>query len=59
VVWLALGVEIGHLVIMYRFFDMTNALISVAGAAVAWLVVRRSGYAPYGESFPQPVSRTP
>ena len=51
VVWLALGIETGHLLIMYRFFDITNALIGVAGAAVAWLLVRRSGYTPYGESF--------
>jgi hypothetical protein len=53
-VWLALVIEVGHLFVMGGFFDMTNALIGIAGAAVAWLVVRRSGYAPYGESFPAP-----
>jgi glycopeptide antibiotics resistance protein len=49
--WLALALEVGHIVIVDRFFDVTNALIAVAGAAVGWIVVRRSGFAPYGEAL--------
>ncbi|MBI4500029.1 MAG: VanZ family protein [Gemmatimonadetes bacterium] len=52
-VWTAAAIEVGHLFVMNRFFDITNALVGIAGAGVAWLVVRRSGYAPYGESFPR------
>ena len=51
-------IEIGHLVISDRFFDVTNAMIAVAGLAMGWIVVRRSGYTPYGESFPAPARST-
>lgn len=49
---LAVVIEIGHIAIDERFFDVTNALISVSGLAIGWIVVRRSGYAPYGEASP-------
>ncbi|HYV98974.1 MAG TPA: VanZ family protein [Gemmatimonadaceae bacterium] len=50
---LAWGIEAGHLVIVDRFLDVTNALIACAGLAVGWIVVRRSGFTPYGESMPR------
>jgi len=43
--------ELGHLVIEERLFDVTNFLIAVAGLAIGWVVVRRSGYPVYGESI--------
>ncbi len=50
-VWLAVVIELGHLVIADRYFDVTNALIACAGLGVGWIVVRRSGYAPYGAAL--------
>jgi glycopeptide antibiotics resistance protein len=50
-VWLAWGIEAGHLVIADRYFDVTNALISCAGLGIGWLALRRSGFAPYGETL--------
>lgn len=47
----ALVIELGHLVIVDRTFDVTNALLAWAGLAVGWIIVRRSGYAPYGEAL--------
>jgi glycopeptide antibiotics resistance protein len=50
-VWLAWGIEAGHLVIADRYFDVTNALIACAGLGMGWLALRRSGFAPYGEAL--------
>jgi glycopeptide antibiotics resistance protein len=47
--YLAIILELGKIVVAERFFDVTHILIQVAGAAVGWIVVRRSGFAPYGE----------
>jgi len=49
-VWLAVGIEAGHIVIADRFFDVTNALVACAGLGIGWLIVQRSGFAPHGES---------
>jgi glycopeptide antibiotics resistance protein len=49
--WLALLIEVGHLVIVDRFFDLTNALLAWAGLGVGWAVLRRSGYPPYGAAL--------
>jgi len=51
-VLLAAGIEIGHIVILERFFDVTNALLAWSGLLVGWIVVRRCGYAAYGEALP-------
>jgi hypothetical protein len=48
---LAAIIEVGHLVVSDRYFDVTNAIIAMAGLGVAWIVVRRSGYVPYGVSL--------
>ena len=50
---LAVVIEVGHIVIAARFFDVTNALIACAGLGIGWIVVRRAGFTPYGEAFPR------
>ena len=50
-VWIALVVELGHIVIAGRTFDLTNTLLACSGVAMGWIAVRRSGYRPYGESM--------
>ena len=40
VLYLAVAIEIAHLFIPARFFDTTNILLSLSGAALGWLVVR-------------------
>jgi len=56
-VWLAVVIELGHVVIVDRTFDPTNALIAGAGLAIGWVVVRRSGFVPYGEALATLVAR--
>jgi VanZ family protein len=50
-VWLAVVMELGHIFIVDRTFDVTNALVACAGLGIGWIVVRRSGFAPYGEAL--------
>jgi glycopeptide antibiotics resistance protein len=50
-VGLAAAVEVGHVVIAGRFFDVTNALIACAGLAIGWVLVRRAGFRPYGSAI--------
>ena len=50
-VWLAWGIEVGHLVLADRYLDVTNALIACAGLGIGWLALRRSGFARYGEAL--------
>src|SRR5205814_2355743 len=50
-VWLAWGIEAGHVVLADRYFDVTNALIACAGLGIGWLALRRSGFARYGEAL--------
>jgi glycopeptide antibiotics resistance protein len=45
---LAVFIELGHAIIVGRYLDVTNALLAGAGLTLGWVVVRRSGYAPYG-----------
>jgi hypothetical protein len=56
VIWIAGAIEVGHLLIMDRFFDVTNVLVAFAGGGVTWLVVRRSGFEPHGHAFPPSVA---
>ena len=55
--WLAVVIELGHVLIVDRTFDPTNALIACAGLAIGWVVVRRSGFVPYGEALVTLVAR--
>jgi len=50
--WLALIIEVGHIVIEDRTFDLTNGLLVWAGLAMGWICVRQTGYRPYGEAAP-------
>lgn len=47
-VWLAGVIEIGHIVMAGRTFDVTNFLLALAGLAIGWIAVRRCGYEPHG-----------
>jgi glycopeptide antibiotics resistance protein len=51
-VYLAFAIEAGHVLIAGRFLDDTNALVACAGLAIGWIVVRRSGFIPYGTVLP-------
>lgn len=57
--WLAVGVELGHIFITERLFDGTNALIAMAGVLMGWVVLRRSTYPVYGEALPSRAKGTP
>ena len=48
-VCLAIVMEAGQLFIAGRSLDITDVLIQVAGAAIGWAVMRRSGYTELGE----------
>ena len=50
--WLAAAIEAGHILVAGRFFDVTNALLAAAGLGMGWVVVRRSGFRPYGAALP-------
>jgi glycopeptide antibiotics resistance protein len=54
VVYLAALLELGQILMAGRFFDITDVILQISGAAIAWLVVRRTGYRPYGELLPRP-----
>ena len=49
--WVAVVIELGHLVIVDRYLDVTNALVACAGLGIGWIVLRRSGFAPYGAAL--------
>ena len=51
-VTLAVVVELGHSVVSGRYLDVTNAVVACAGVGIAWIVVRRAGFTPYGTVFP-------
>jgi glycopeptide antibiotics resistance protein len=50
-IWFAIAIEVGHIVIASRFFDITNILIAFAGLGLGWLLVRRVGFRPYGAAW--------
>jgi hypothetical protein len=49
---LAVLIEVGHIVIAGRDFDVTNALLAWAGLGIGWIVIRRSGFRPHGTALP-------
>ncbi|MDQ6830746.1 MAG: VanZ family protein [Gemmatimonadota bacterium] len=49
----AVLLELGHLVIAGRYFDLTNMLLSAAGVALGWLLTHHGGLGTYGEALPQ------
>lgn len=56
-VWLALALEVGQVVVLYRMLDVTDAIVTASGVLVGWAVMRRAGYRPYGVTFPPSPSR--
>jgi len=48
---LVAAVEVGHILVAGRFFDVTNAIIAGAGLTIGWVLVRRAGFRPYGEAM--------
>lgn len=44
--YLAVLLEAGHIVIADRWFDVTNALVQIAGVGAGWIIMRRAGYRP-------------
>jgi hypothetical protein len=51
---LAFGIELGHVVVAGRYFDVTNALIACAGLGMGWAVMRRAGFERGGAVAPPP-----
>jgi VanZ family protein len=49
-IWLTLALELGHALIAARFLDVTNALIAISALGIGWVVIRRLGFATYGEA---------
>jgi glycopeptide antibiotics resistance protein len=47
--YLSIACETGKILVAERFLDVTHILIQMAGAAIGWIVVRRSGFPVYGE----------
>lgn len=43
VVYIAILLELTHLVIVTRLFDITNIMLAIAGATLGWLVMRGAG----------------
>jgi glycopeptide antibiotics resistance protein len=50
---LALAIELGHIVINERNFDVTSALLAAAGVGVGSMIVRRAGFRSYGALLPR------
>jgi VanZ family protein len=48
---LAIVIELGHAFVAGRLFDITNVLLVCGGLVVGWIIIRRSGFAPYGEAL--------
>jgi glycopeptide antibiotics resistance protein len=51
-VWFAVVLELGHIVLADRFFDVTNVLLACSGLGMGWITLRRSGFRPYGAAWP-------
>lgn len=47
--YLSALVELGKIVVVDRFLDVTHVLIQSAGAAIGWLLIHRAGYVWHGE----------
>ncbi len=51
-VLLALLLEMLQLIVRERQPDITDFLVAASGAIIGWAIIRRAGYAAYGETFP-------
>ncbi|MGH7554873.1 MAG: VanZ family protein, partial [Longimicrobiales bacterium] len=58
-VYVAVAVELGQVLLMGRWFDVTDILVHSAAVALGWVIVRRAGFRPYGQVLtpaPHPTS---
>jgi glycopeptide antibiotics resistance protein len=51
-IWVALVLEFGQVFLVDRFFDTTDVIIGTAGVLAGWALVRRAGFAPWGQLLP-------
>lgn len=51
-IYLAAAGEVGQILLVTRFFDVTDILVGAAGAAVGWTVVNRAGFGVRGHLLP-------
>lgn len=58
-VLLALMLETTQLVVRERQPDVTDFLVAASGAIIGWAIVRRAGYAAYGELLPRAGNQQP
>jgi glycopeptide antibiotics resistance protein len=56
--YLSVVCEVGKILVAERFLDVTHILIQMAGAAIGWIVVRRSGFPVYGEVWGERAARS-
>jgi glycopeptide antibiotics resistance protein len=50
-VWLAIVIELGHLIVVDRTLDTTNAMLACAGIGIGWVAAHRCGFRPVGEAL--------
>jgi hypothetical protein len=48
-IYLSWALEMGQLLLRDRFFDVTDVMVQASGAALGFLIMRRSGFRPLGE----------
>jgi glycopeptide antibiotics resistance protein len=49
--WFAAVIELGHLVVVDRTLDTTNAMLACAGIGIGWVAAHRCGFRPLGEAM--------
>jgi len=55
--YLAALVELSQILIVDRYFGLTDVIVQCAGVAIGWMVIRMAGYQPYGVLLPGKVKR--
>jgi glycopeptide antibiotics resistance protein len=58
-IYVAAAAEVGQILVVGRFFDVTDFLVQAAGVAVGWAVAHHAGYQPYGSMLPATRSAKP
>jgi glycopeptide antibiotics resistance protein len=51
--YLAVGTELGQVLVVDRFFGGTDLIVQCAGVAIGWMVVRMAGYTTHGVILPK------
>ncbi|UCG87266.1 MAG: VanZ family protein [Gemmatimonadota bacterium] len=55
--YLAALAELSQILIVDRYFSLTDAIVQCAGVAIGWMVVRMAGYQPHGVLLPRRAKR--